>query len=65
MTTSHLQDKRKALVISRQDYNSNYTGEVVATIQGMRIHTRRRSLDRALLNIRSWEKGKSTNGAVS
>ena len=26
---------------------------------------RRRPLDRALLNVRDWEKGKSTNGAVS
>ena len=58
-------DARKALVISRQDCNSNKTGEVVATIQGIRIYTRRRPLDRALLNVRDWEKGKSTNGAVS
>jgi hypothetical protein len=58
-------DARKAIVISRQDCNSKDTEDVVATVQGSRIHMRRLPLDRALLNIREWEKGKCMNGAVS
>jgi hypothetical protein len=42
---------RKAIAISRQGCNSNYSGEVIATIQRIRIRTRRRPLVRALLDF--------------
>src|SRR4051794_30594432 len=44
-------EARKAIVISRKDCNSNDSGEVVATIQGPRICTHRRPLERTLLDF--------------